>query len=248
MFRKVVPGSSSRLTIVDHKESYGRHIIKKCIAGLQFKRCVDLGCGLGQDLSVIKKYNPEAECFGVNFSDWNREDLLQNGIKPVVANIEHDTLPFDNESVDLFILNQILEHTKEIYWINHEVFRCLKKDGHLILGVPNILSLHNRLLGLMGIHPTQAKLLSAHIRCFSKKDTMSFYREVANSFACIEKFYGSQFYPFPQPIARMFANIFPSLAFTIFFFIRKTDVYHDQFLDWPNKARLETNFFTGANV
>ncbi len=245
MIRHVVPGSGSRLTIVNHEETYGRHILQKCIQDLNIARCVDLGCGKGDDLLVIKKNNPKAECIGVDFGDWNKQILTQQGIRTVSLNIENQLFPFDDESIDFFILNQVLEHTKEIYWINHEIFRCLKIGGYLYLGVPNVLSLHNRLLGLWGVHPTQAKMLSAHIRCFSKKDTLNFYMEISNSFANITGFYGAQFYPFPGPIARLLADIFPALAFSIFFLIQKTGKYDGQFLRWPDKASLESNFYTG---
>ncbi len=248
MIRRVVPGSGSRLTVVDHEETYGRHILEKCVQGLDIDRCVDLGCGSGDDLFVIKKHNPKTECIGVDFGDWNKQILTERGIKAVSLNIENQPLPFDNESIDFFALNQVLEHTKEIYWINHEIFRCLKIGGHLYLGVPNVLSLHNRLLGLWGVHPTQAKMLSGHIRCFSKKDTLSFYMEIAGTCANVTRFYGAQFYPFPKSIARLLASIFPALAFSIFFLIRKTEEYDGQFLQWPDKASLESNFYTGNNT
>lgn len=248
MIRRVVPGSGSRLTIVDHEETYGRHVLEKCVRRLDIARCVDLGCGSGDDLAVIKKYNPGAECFGVDFGNWNEQALTQKGIKVVSLNIEKDRLPFDDESMDFVVLNQVLEHTKEIHWINHEIFRCLRIDGHLYLGVPNVLSLHNRLLALIGFHPTQAKMLSAHVRCFSKRDTSSFYREIAGTCVNVTEFYGAQFYPFPKPIARPLANTFPALAFSIFFLIQKTAKYDGQFLHWPSKATLESNFFIGDNT
>lgn len=44
-----------------------------------------------------------------------------------VANIERDSLPLADGQADLIIANQILEHTKEIFWIFHEVSRSLKR-------------------------------------------------------------------------------------------------------------------------
>lgn len=61
-------------------------------------------------------------------------------------NIERDPLPFADESVDIFMANQVLEHCKEIFWIFSEVSRCLKPGGCFIIGVPNLAALHNRLL------------------------------------------------------------------------------------------------------
>jgi ubiquinone/menaquinone biosynthesis C-methylase UbiE len=248
MFRKVIPGTTSSLPIVDHTESYGRHILDTVVNGLNTTVCVDLGCGEGNDLMIVKKHNPKAKCIGVDFGDSNREKLLQKGIDFVSANIEKQSLPFECETIDFIIANQILEHIKEIFWVNHEIFRCLKVGGYLYLGVPNILSLHNRILGLFGVHPTSAKLISGHIRVFSKRDIILFYREIANSFATIEKFYGSQFYPFPKAIARPLATLFPTYAVAIFFLIRKTGKYSGQFIEWLSETKLETNFYKGQDT
>ena len=40
-----------------------------------------------------------------------------------MANIERDDLPLADGQADLIIANQVLEHTKEIFWIFHEVSR-----------------------------------------------------------------------------------------------------------------------------
>jgi hypothetical protein len=114
--------------------------------------------------------------------------------------------------------------------------------GYLYVGVPNVLSLHNRLLGLFGVHPTSAKMISGHIRVFSKKDMVLFYEQVAGGVAALEGFYGSQFYPFPKSLARPLAMAFPSLAVSIFCLIKKAARYEGQFLEWLSKTALETNF------
>jgi SAM-dependent methyltransferase len=243
VFRKVLPGTTSRLTIVDHTETYGRHILDTVSKGLDVGLCMDLGCGSGNDLMIVKNNHPQAQCIGVDFGDWNREELDRKGIKSVSVNIENQSLPFENETVDLIIANQVLEHTKELFFINHEVFRTLKVGGYLYLGVPNVLSLHNRILGLIGVHPTSAKIISGHVRVFSKRDTILFYQQIGDSFTALEGFYGSQFYPFPKSLARPLAKILPSLAFSIFFLIRKAAKYEGQFLEWLSKTQLETNFF-----
>ena len=159
--------------------------------------------------------------------------------------MECEKLPFPDNSIDLIIANQVLEHTKEIYWINHEVFRVLREGGNLFIGVPNVLSLHNRILGLFGVHPTSSKMISAHVRAFSKKDTLLFYRETAKDFSSLMGFYGSQFYPFGKKLARALSKIFPTLSFSIFFVFKKTGAYKGQFLQHLDDNVLETNFFKG---
>jgi len=213
---------------------------------MKVERCVDLGCGYGDDLALVLKHNPSAESIGIDFGLWNQERLTSRGIKLLSLDIEKEPLPFADDSLDLVIANQVLEHTKEVFWINHEVFRTLKVGGCLFFGTPNVLSLHNRILMLFGRHPTQHKLTSAHVRPFSKTDVYRFYRDIAKDVVRIEGFWGSQFYPFPKSLARPLATVFPSFSFSIFFLIRKIGVYHNQFAEWPRRSGLETNYYTGS--
>jgi hypothetical protein len=96
------------------------------------------------------------------------------------------------------------------------------------------------------VHPTCCKLISAHVRPFSRRDTVGFYNAVASSFVSIEGFYGSQFYPFPKAIARPLSSLFPAAAFSIFFLMKKTGPYRNEFIKWPSEVSLESNFFTGT--
>ena len=245
MKKTVVPGARSRLTIVDHNETYGRNILAKAIRNERIEICVDLGCGGGDDLSVVSQAFPQAKLIGVDFGNWNIEKLISLGIEQISLNIENEKFPFEDNSLDCIIANQVIEHTKEVFWINHEVFRCLKTGGIFYMGVPNLLSLHNRILMLFGFHPTSSKMISAHVRALSKHDVLGFYKNIGKSFCKVEKIWGSQFYPFPKPIARFLSSIFPSLAFSSFYLIRKTGEYNGEFISYPKIAALETNYYTG---
>jgi hypothetical protein len=128
--------------------------------------------GGGADLSIVKRYNPNVELFGVDFGNWNSEKLKELGINLKRLNIELDQLPFDNNSIALIIGSEFCE----------------------IVG-----------------------------------------------------FWGAQFYPFPSSIARILSKFFPSSGFSIFFLMKKTKEYKSQFIQYPKKASLETNFFIGHN-
>ncbi|MCL2206479.1 MAG: class I SAM-dependent methyltransferase [Fibromonadales bacterium] len=245
--RKVNYGSS-RLTIVDHNESYGRYILRKIAKMVKIETVVDLGCGKGSDLKIIKEASGCKKLIGVDFDRRNAVELENEGIEVVDFDIEKERFPFENNSIDFIVANQVMEHCKEIYWINSEIFRSLKNGGYLFLGTPNVLSLHNRILGLLGYHPTQHKLLGPHVRLFSKKDTIKFYNYIGYDFLTVEKFYGSNFYPFPKFIARPLATIFPNMAFSIFFLIKKNAEYNGQFLEYLKAVRLQSLFFNGEKT
>lgn len=234
-----------RMKFVDYKETYGRHILDDWSRSIACDTVLDLGCGSGSDLLMVKSHHPAAKFIGVEYSDVGKAQLAANGIDPITVDLEHSKLPLADDSVDLVIGNQILEHTKEIFWINHEVMRVLKVGGYFYLGVPNVLSLHNRLLGLLGVHPTCVQLCSPHVRAFSKNDTLKLYQRVLPNNIKLARFGGSQFYPFPKSIARPLANTFPNMAVSIFFLLQKTSPYNNEFMTWLDTAQMETNYFRG---
>jgi SAM-dependent methyltransferase len=231
---------------VDHDETYGPHIVEKFISNLHnLNTVVDLGAGRGRDLVIVKQNHPHAQTSALEIDYDFAAELAGKADKVYVLNIERAIFPFPDETIDLFIANQVLEHTKEIFWIFHEVTRSLRIGGHFLFGVPNIASLHNRLLLLFGAHPTQHKLCSAHVRPFSKSDTLKFLDACFPDGYRLENFGGSQFYPFPAGIARLMAKLFPTGAFSIFFLLRKCRKYKDEFASYPSRAKLATNFWTG---
>ena len=235
--------SSKLLKFVDHSETYGPQVIKSYLGQLDsISSAADIGAGSGRDLGLVKARFPEASLHAIECMSTNIVTLERQGIKTYSNNIESEALPFHNESIDLFICNQILEHTKELFFIFHEITRSLKVGGFVIVGIPNVASLHNRIGLLFGKHPTQAKTCSAHIRCFSKNDFLLFLQECFPKGYFLKSFDGSQFYPFLPFLSQPLARVFPSMAFSIFFLLQKTKAYEGSFLEYPNQAGLETNF------
>jgi SAM-dependent methyltransferase len=239
-------GSHPLGRFTDQQETYGPQVVAELVAGLSnLKTVVDLGAGSGRDLSIVRKSHPHARLIAIEGGYEYAQFLRGKADKIYVKNIEVEKLPFADGEVDLIMANQVLEHTKEIFWIFHEVTRCLKIGGYFLFGVPNICSLHNRFLLALGKHPTQHKVCSAHVRPFSKSDTLAFLRACFPEGYELAAFRGAQFYPFPRRMARGLARAFPNLAFTIFFLIRKRREYANEFAEYPARAHLETNFWTG---
>jgi SAM-dependent methyltransferase len=230
--------------MIDRKLNYGRHIIRQFLEqSSPFQNVLDLGAGSGFDLDIIKDVNPTAKRSAVEFFEPNLMSLRNRGINVFQLDIERDMLPLEDESIDIIIANQILEHTKEIFWIMHEASRVLKKGGKLILGVPNLASFHNRLLLLIGKQPTPIQVHSAHVRGFTKPGLLNFLNIYAG-YNVID-FRGSNFYPFPPFLAKPLAMMFPSLAWGIFFLLEKENEYSNEFVNFPVREKLETNFYLG---
>ena len=55
-----------------------------------------------------------------------------------IANIEHENIQAPDEYFDIIICADVLEHLVDPWSIIDKVSRCLKKDGLLIVSIPNI--------------------------------------------------------------------------------------------------------------
>lgn len=232
--------------MIDRTLNYGRHNIELFLrAAGNYSDVLDLGAGHGDDLLLARKVNSGAKLHAIEVHPVYASALTDKGMSVHSLNVEKDRLPFPNESVDIVIANQLLEHVKEIFWLFHEISRVLPVGGKLILGVPNLAALHNRVLLAVGRQPTPLRNNSAHLRGFTKGDVIRLIGSCFPGGYELRTFRGSNFYPFPPLIARSFALLFPSLAWSIFFLFEKKRTYGKEFLDFPAKEKLETNFFVG---
>ena len=159
--------------------------------------------------------------FALEANPANVGGLERQGVVAFQADLENARYPFDDEYIDIVIMNQVLEHIKEIYWVFHETTRILKIGGKIIIGVPNLASLHNRLLLLLGKQPSPIKSYSAHVRGFTREDILSFLNRCLPDCYRLVSFGGSNFYPFPSFLARPLANYFPNMAWGIFLLLEK---------------------------
>ncbi len=232
--------------MIDRSLNYGPHLVQRFLHSAHgFNSVLDLGAGHGRDLLVARDINPEAELIGVEIRPDYARELGALGVHIASLDLERDLLPFEDESIDVIIANQILEHTKELFWVFHEATRVLRVGGSLIVGVPNLASLHNRLLLFIGRQPTSLQPRSAHVRGFTRPGMLDFIDGCFPGGYSVQDFGGSNFYPFPPPIAKPLASIMPNLAWGIFFHLKKTHPYQSQFIDYPRRNPLETNYYLG---
>lgn len=234
--------------IIDRQLNYGRDCISEFLSGSHnknFNRVLDIGAGHGDDLLLVKKFNSRAECNGIEIYEPYAEELRKKGIIVHSLNIEYDKYPFDSESLDLVIANQIIEHVKEIYWMFHEISRILKTGSNLIIGVPNLAAFHNRVLLLLGKQPSCIQNNSAHVRGYTRHDLLKLLNTCFEGGYKLKAFRGSNFYPFPSLIAKPLSRIFPNSAWSIFFLLEKVKPYKKEFLEFPEINQLETNFYLG---
>ena len=231
--------------MIDKRLNYGRHLLRRFFPENSPTVALDLGAGFGDDLLALKAKNQDSRLIAVeNFPEYVK--LLEaKGIETIKIDLEKESIPLAPESVDVVIANQILEHCKDIWWVLHQISTVLKPGGHLIVGVPNLASLHNRLLLAVGEQPTAIHNNSAHVRGYTKGDFLKFLESGHPNGYVLRDFGGSNFYPFPPFVAKPLAQIWAQAAWGIFFKLEKVKPYQSGFLEFPIREQLETRFFLG---
>ena len=228
-------------------ENYGRHLIKGFLGNIYEPSVIlDLGAGKGNDLAIAASSFPLANLYAIESYPPYQSLLKQNGIKVVELDIERCKLPFENESVDIVIINQVLEHTKDVFWILSESSRVLKCGGSLIIGVPNLAAWHNRVMLLLGIQPPAIATMSCHVRGFTRNDLQATLETGSGNKLKVVESLSAGFYPFPPLVARKLAYFLPNLGWSVHVRVNKIGSYHDEFLVLARSLN-ETNFFAGGN-
>ena len=101
--------------------------------------CVDLGSGRGLDvMRMADVVGEDGHVYGIDVSDGMLEKAQKNAEKLDVGNVtfkkaELQSLPLDDQSVDLVISNCTINHVDDKQLVWNEVFRILKEGGRFVV-------------------------------------------------------------------------------------------------------------------
>lgn len=121
------------------EESHWWHISKRRIIrnlmnrylNLKNPRILDIGCGTGKNIEELKDLG---KIYGLDSSKEALKFCKKRGLNNLIfGSAEKTTLK--NESFDLIMLLDVLEHTNDNKTLD-ETYRILKKEGIIILTVP----------------------------------------------------------------------------------------------------------------
>lgn len=229
---------------------YGREVIKEFVEKVPIEnsevKVLDLGAGPGIDLvnarDVLVKKCGEVKLYGLETYPPNCEMLRKEGVQVIELDIEKGKLPFQDGELDIIIANQIIEHTKEIFWIFSEISRVLKPNGVCIIGIPNLASFHNRIMLMLGMQPPCIDVVGPHVRGFTYAGFQSF-AELDGYFA-IKEYKASNFYPFSPRVSSILCKLFPKSGVALFFYLTRTEK-SGKYISVLKNRFFETPYYVG---
>ena len=107
---------------------------------------LDLSCGEGEML--LNLHRDGCQCQGSRYRSDDYiidHDGLQNSEITVTSGVDlHQTLPYEDNTFDVVVMTEVLEHLGTHHSVVHEAGRVLKPGGHYVFTTPNIQRLHSR--------------------------------------------------------------------------------------------------------
>jgi SAM-dependent methyltransferase len=133
-------------------------------------RVLDVGCRFG---ALTREYLDGNRVVGVDIDRRALNEAVSLGIEPVWADAA-EPLPFENQSFDVVVLGELLEHLPLPHLTVAEARRVLRSGGRLVGSVPNAYRLKGRLLFLLGRSPESDP---THLHLFSPDSLRALLRD-----------------------------------------------------------------------
>lgn len=115
-----------------------KQVIKKILDSIEHESVVDIGCGDGGLFSLIKK---NAKYTGIDISPTQlkafKSSLKSTNSSPILIEADASNLSLKDNSFDVAIVCDVLEHVIDPLVVMREIKRVVKKGGYVIIGIPN---------------------------------------------------------------------------------------------------------------
>lgn len=108
------------------------HLMNSFFQNKQHTKIADLGCGCGANLYEIQKHY---DAIGMDLSHDAKKYCLKRGIKIVIGKLPNK-ISLPENSFDMVLLSDVLEHIENDNEAIKNVSKLLKKDGLILLTVP----------------------------------------------------------------------------------------------------------------
>ena len=195
-------------------------LLSKHLTKRNLKSLLDVGCANGDRTVRIAKYlNINLQSvYGVD-CNFKNIAICKNLFNAETIDLEDTNLSYKSNSFDLVVCNQVLEHLKNYKKVIDDIIRVTSKKGYVVIGIPNLAHLINRLYLIFGIQPMCLTLNSQHVRGFTHKA----FKEMLNEINDVELIdcQGALIYPFPYNAAKLITRYSPGISDYVCYLLKK---------------------------
>ena len=128
------------------------------LEGVVAEAVLDLGCGDGSITMLLAKRVGARRVYGVDLDEGALAEAFKRGLNVFKADLSKDPLPLPDESVDLVLALEVIEHLMNPDHMLREIRRVLRRGGSLVVSTPNLASWVNRVALLLGYQPYNAEV------------------------------------------------------------------------------------------
>ena len=97
---------------------------------------LDIGAADGWALSY--KHPKISHKIIIDIDEFYKDKIEKKGIKFIKLNVDKENIPLENNSIDIVLMNHVLEHLKNPQLVIESILQKLKLGGILIIRVPDI--------------------------------------------------------------------------------------------------------------
>lgn len=147
---------------VEYEEGYREYMSRSKFRWAEIVKSIPRSAGPIRILDIgttpftlfLKEMYPHYEVSTLDLTDIMEVQCKAYGIQLTKCNLEKGHIPFEDNSFDVVIFCEVMEHLfAPPAEILKEVRRIMRPQGKLIISVPNIAALYQRIRLLLGISP-----------------------------------------------------------------------------------------------
>jgi SAM-dependent methyltransferase len=120
--------------------------------GFPHPKLVDLGCDAGGRTSWVARRIGACEMHGVELAPDRAALAAEKGVKVISADL-CESLPYEDNSFDVVMSNQVIEHLADTDTFVREIRRILRPGGIAVVSTENLAAWHNVISLLFGWLP-----------------------------------------------------------------------------------------------
>jgi ubiquinone/menaquinone biosynthesis C-methylase UbiE len=110
-----------------------KYLVEKILRYINDGKYLEVGCGTGTLLNLLKEHNEKLDIIGIDISEWILNIAKQKYPDISVQLASVTDLPFENEKFDCIIVNGVIEYVQDTEKQFEELYRVLKPGGYLII-------------------------------------------------------------------------------------------------------------------